>query len=68
MEEKNTNEYKELSNNDKNKVVGTRRVVFSFNPPLPDKDSVRKTEYKVTSVKSTGERRCSGCSRNKKRV
>jgi hypothetical protein len=63
MKEKSTDKFNAIN---KDATVGTKPQIFVFNPPVPTKDEYLKITASVKSAKPK-RRKCSGCSRKRKR-
>lgn len=65
MKEKSTDKFDAIN---KNAVVGTRAKIFVFDHPVPKRNgSIKKSASIKPSRSRPKPRKCSGCSRNRKR-
>ena len=68
MKETSTDKFDAIN---KDATVGTRPKIFSFNPPVPKRSNPKKggSIKMAASIKPSKRkpRKCSGCSRNRKR-
>jgi hypothetical protein len=63
MKEKSTDKFDAIN---KNAIIGNKATVFMFNPPVPKRNGSVKITASIKPVKIK-RRKCSGCSRKRKR-